>query len=119
MGVPQANDERIIALHGVQVGHLEETEITGGVIGQGVDLLHNRKTGAVKSCLRLSHEGLVRDRAPCVGAARRGGEGQLFAVDAASARMEAKVNGPGGDPRAYFDALGLSYVVVFHAFKYA
>jgi hypothetical protein len=33
--------------------------------------------------------------------------------------MEAKVNGPGGDPRAHFDALGLSYVVVFHAFKYA
>jgi hypothetical protein len=61
---------------------------------------------------------MVRDGAPCFGALGRRGFDQFFMVDAAGSRMEAKVNRTSGDPRAYNDRLGLSYVVVFHRDKH-
>ena len=41
----------------------------------------------------------------------------MFAVDAAGSRMEAKVNGTSGDPRAWGHALGLNFSGIVHGFS--
>ena len=81
-------------------------------------LLHNRKTGAIKSGLGFPYQRIMGNGTPCFGALGSGSEDQLFALDTARARMKAEVNRTCGDSRAWGHYLGLVWFDMVHVFSW-